>query len=389
MTRTIGSLFAGIGGLELGLERAGVGHTSWQVEIDPFCKSVLSRHWPQVTRYEDVKSVGAHNLARVDVLCGGFPCQDVSSAGKRAGVKEGTRSGLWFEYRRIISELRPEWVIVENVASGAKLWLPTVRRDLHVLGYDSAAIALSAADVGAPHLRRRIFVLAHTERFFLREQSGGCGGTSRQGPALAHEHGEEWELDRFKGPQAGPIESGLGGAFDGLPARLDSSVKDAESEKGRPEEGLRKVPHGVLSRQVFRETGGSKCVPEEKALFPKLRQFERTGRVSRQLLESATASEGRMREMCKTGHAGSPSLRREPRQQFARQYSDPLRKLPHHLAPRSASSWAEAGWESTASRTHIAERLDSPRLKALGNAVVSQCAEVIGWMLIDAEGTYR
>lgn len=134
-----GSLFSGIGGLELGLEWAGVGHTAWQVEMDPFCRSVLAKHWPNVERHVDVREVGAASLARVDLICGGFPCQDVSSAGARRGLA-GKRSGLWFEYRRIVDELRPAWVVVENVTSGKKLWLPQVRADLEQLGYGVRAV---------------------------------------------------------------------------------------------------------------------------------------------------------------------------------------------------------------------------------------------------------
>lgn len=177
----IGSLFSGIGGLELGLERAGVGHTVWQVERDSFCRRVLAKHWPLVERYEDVCKVGSASLSVVDVICGGFPCQDVSGAGKGAGLA-GARSGLWNEYRRIVSETRPRFVIVENVASGARRWLPHVRRDLHLLGYRTRAIALSAFDVGAPHVRRRVFVLAaNTERVELRNEQGWSRGPSRQG----------------------------------------------------------------------------------------------------------------------------------------------------------------------------------------------------------------
>jgi DNA (cytosine-5)-methyltransferase 1 len=156
----IGSLFAGIGGLELGLEAAGLGTTIWQCEIDPFCRRVLARHWPMAERYEDITTISV--FPKVDIMCGGFPCQDVSSAGKQAGLS-GARSGLWFEFRRCIREGRPSYVIIENVRSGAKLWLPTVRQDLHVLGYRSRALGVSAFDVGAPHIRKRVFVLAYTD----------------------------------------------------------------------------------------------------------------------------------------------------------------------------------------------------------------------------------
>lgn len=155
----IGSLFSGIGGLELGLERAGLGPVAWQVEIDPFCRGVLATHWPNARRYHDVRSVGAADLAPVDLICGGFPCQDVSVAGKGAGLA-GARSGLWREFARIVGAIRPRLVVVENVASGKRRWLPTVRRDMHVLGYASLAFAVSAFDVGAPHRRERVFVVA-------------------------------------------------------------------------------------------------------------------------------------------------------------------------------------------------------------------------------------
>ena len=100
----IGSLFSGIGGLETGLERAGLGRVVWQVEQDTYCRQVLAKHWPDVARFDDVRSVGAGKLERVDLICGGFPCQDLSVAGSGEGLN-GDRSGLWFEYARIIYTL--------------------------------------------------------------------------------------------------------------------------------------------------------------------------------------------------------------------------------------------------------------------------------------------
>lgn len=156
----IGSLFSGIEGLGLGLEAAGVGEVVWQVERDPFCLEVLERHWPEATRITDVHAANRSNLLPVDVIAGGFPCQDVSQAGRRAGI-DGERSGLWREFARIVDEMRPRVVVVENVYSGAARWLPAVRRDLHVLGYGSSAFVVSASDVGGPQSRARVFVVAH------------------------------------------------------------------------------------------------------------------------------------------------------------------------------------------------------------------------------------
>lgn len=167
----IGSLFSGIGGLELGLERAGLGTVIWNAEIDPFCRSVLHKHWPKAKQYTDVKQVD-QSTERVDVLCGGFPCQDVSVIGKREGL-DGERSGLWFEFRRITEELEPKIVVIENVFGLRSSGLRTVLSDLASLGFDAEWADLSAASTGAPHERRRLFIVAtHPHRTTLRDEPG-------------------------------------------------------------------------------------------------------------------------------------------------------------------------------------------------------------------------
>lgn len=155
---TIGSLFSGIGGLELGLEWAGLGPVVFQCEIVPFCRAVLAKHWPNAVRFDDVTR--PRDWPHVDLICGGFPCTDVSSAGKRRGLG-GERSGLWYYFARIVRQVRPRLVVVENVASGARRWLPYVRHQLHVLGYGTRALGIAASDCGAPHRRSRVFVVAH------------------------------------------------------------------------------------------------------------------------------------------------------------------------------------------------------------------------------------
>src|SRR5690606_33792263 len=109
---TVGSCFSGIGGLELGLEWTGGFETKWQIEIDPYASAVLQKHWPNVQRFSDITTVS--NPPRVDVICGGFPCQDVSLVGARAGL-EGKRSTLWSELFRLVREVRPRWLVAENV----------------------------------------------------------------------------------------------------------------------------------------------------------------------------------------------------------------------------------------------------------------------------------
>ena len=159
----IGSLFSGIGGLELGVEHATGGHVVWQVEKSEFCRSVLAKHYHNAVRYDDVCTVG-ENLARVDIICGGFPCQDLSLAGKRAGFA-GEKSSLWREYRRVVDLLRPSFVFVENVpplTTSRGGWdFAEVLGALAALGYDEVWDRFRASDVGAPHRRERIFVLAY------------------------------------------------------------------------------------------------------------------------------------------------------------------------------------------------------------------------------------
>ena len=161
----IGSLFSGIGGLEKGLEDAGVGPTVFQVEVDDHARSILAKHWPDTPRFADVRDVGAHNLPACDVLCGGFPCTDLSDSGTawtRPGL-DGERSGLWWEYARIIEEMEPRYVIIENVDGAAwKRWVPLVRSALHTRGYASVPLRVRACDVGAPFKGSRVFVVATT-----------------------------------------------------------------------------------------------------------------------------------------------------------------------------------------------------------------------------------
>lgn len=157
---TYGELFTGIGGLSLGLERAG--HTpTWFAENDPFCSQVLAHHWPTVPNLGDVTTIDWENVPRVDLIAGGFPCQDVSGAGDRAGI-EGQRSGLWAHLAQAIRVLRPRYVLVENTPGLLARGMGRVVGDLAALGYDTQWDCVPAAAVGASHLRARIWILAHT-----------------------------------------------------------------------------------------------------------------------------------------------------------------------------------------------------------------------------------
>lgn len=172
---TFGSLFAGIGGIDLGFERAGL-ECKWQVEIDNYANRVLEKHWPDVHRERDIRECGRHNLKRVDILAGGFPCQDISVAGNGAGLA-GERSGLFFEIIRLARELRPRAIVLENSPALLNRGLGRVLGELAQVGFDAEWHCIPAAAVGASHIRDRIFVLAYSEHGGLSKRWGASDAT--------------------------------------------------------------------------------------------------------------------------------------------------------------------------------------------------------------------
>ena len=166
---TVGSLFAGIGGFDLGLERAGM-TVKWQVENDKGCIKLLEKRWSHIKRYGDIRECGARNLEPVDVICGGFPCQPISVAGKQRG-KEDDR-WLWPEMFRVIQELRPRWVIGENVAGLIRMGLDECISDLEGEGYACQPFVIPACAAGAKHRRDRVWIVA-------RNSNEGSKGENR------------------------------------------------------------------------------------------------------------------------------------------------------------------------------------------------------------------
>lgn len=150
-------LFSGIGGFSLGLERAGMRTVAF-CESDPFCREWLAQRWPGIPCYPDVRLLDGRTVGHVDVVCGGFPCQDISAAGNGAGL-DGERSGLWFEMLRIVREVRPAWVLAENVTALRSRGADRVLGDLEESGYACWPFVVGADDVGAPHRRKRVWII--------------------------------------------------------------------------------------------------------------------------------------------------------------------------------------------------------------------------------------
>ena len=251
-------LFSGIGGFSLGLERAiHDGHyTGFETvafcEIEEFPRRVLAKHWPDVPCYTDVRTLTAGQLASdgiaVDVICGGFPCQDISTAGKGAGLA-GERSGLWSEIARLVGELSPRFVIVENVSALLGRGLGDVLGDLAALGYDAEWHCIPASHVGAPHRRDRVWIMAYPNRSFrerTRLSSGiqsfnawigergskasfmadttsqrqqGQGEPGQRGSETPHGEGQTNQLIAIRVGGVWPVEPDVGRVANGVPDR--------------------------------------------------------------------------------------------------------------------------------------------------------------------------
>ena len=155
-------IFSGIGGFSIGLEAASMQTVAF-CEINPFCRKILTRHWPSIPIFSDITTIDKKDLKtlpRIDIIAGGFPCQDISVAGKGGGIK-AKRSGLWKEFARLINDIRPKYAIIENVANLRSTGLISVLQDLWEIGYDAEWHCIPASAFGAPHRRDRIWIIAY------------------------------------------------------------------------------------------------------------------------------------------------------------------------------------------------------------------------------------
>ena len=356
---TIGSLFSGIGGLELGLEAAGLGPVVWQAETSPFCRSVLEHHWPDAKRFNSAQEVDEHAEVPT-IICGGFPCQDVSVAGSGAGLA-GNRSGLWREFARCIRILRPKIVVVENVAALLGRGMGDVLGDLSTLGYDAVWDCIPAAAVGAGHRRDRVFVVAWRVSDAL-------------GDPLWHE------------PKRGECSAQEGDGGDTEFAHVGGAV--ARAERDRPQ-GQCPAPE---------DTGrdaGAMAHAERERLQGQHEGGPAEGTTVGGDLDVADGDGGRREGIGLKGLAGRRG-EHGPR-------GDELdgRDLPKWPpAPGDMHAWGQVPAEAFPAFCRMAdglpERLDwivgQPRrqaLRAYGNAVVPAVAEVVGRVIVERFGRNR
>jgi DNA (cytosine-5)-methyltransferase 1 len=276
----VGSLFSGVGGIDLGLERSGM-DIRFQVEIDPYCSAVLARHFPDARRWYDIRTVHGRGqcdyycdtggadcprcLEPVDVLAGGFPCPPVSVAGRRRGDKDPR--WLWPEFARLIGELEPAYVLIENVPGLRTLGLRGVLADLAHLGYDTEWHLVSAAQFGAPHIRQRLVILGDAGSSRCEEQCGpspvrtelgDAERTSRGGaqPGVRRVADELPEgMDGAATVGAAVLDTVLYGSPAGVPGPLDPDPWESEWV------GVPRVARGVALRVDRLTALGNAVVP--------------------------------------------------------------------------------------------------------------------------------
>jgi DNA (cytosine-5)-methyltransferase 1 len=376
----VGSLFSGIGGFDLGFERAGM-RTVWFCEQDPYRRAVLARHWPGVPIYEDVRDLVAdpersgfmgargnqreHALSRqdgrepavveriarqghsagdlsvpvppIDLLCGGFPCQDISLAGRGAGI-EGERSSLWFEFARLIRGLEPRWVVVENVPALTSRGLDRVLRDLAESGYDAEWDCLPASAFGAPHRRDRIWIVAYPN------------GTRSQGHGRPSERARE-VVTAASGAAGGAIMADSASEGRGSPG----SASETLLEPGAIERSTRR--RGGLTGDVAHSSRDAEAGTEPTPWT--------LGERTRATGESAT-DEGRTTD--------DPDSRR---------HGPPEEGIWTRRDGTLGSGW----WLSEPNVGRVADGIPSrvDRLAALGDSLVPQIAEWIGRRIMDYE----
>lgn len=395
---SVGSLFSGIGGIELGLEMAGGFETRWFVECNSFAAAVLRKHYSGIPIYPDITRIEWGAVEPVDMLTGGFPCQDISNAGKRKGIG-GERSGLWKEYLRAIRSLRPKIILVENVSALTNRGLDVVLGDLSEAGYDAEWFDLRASDVGALHRRERLFIVAYSTKLGLYRQEDEQGlegeggsefqfGEPRDSADVAHpnsrrgcgcERDGEGNMQRAKGEEPHdniiPTSQGCDDVSYPDEQRCDNRSDNRQERYVLPNERIasQSEPEGQGRQRRIRQSGAD--VADAECL--RLECAEEQGSMGE-------AGEGASREGCESTQASENfySSRSNGQGRGGKMAADgSIKPGLGRVVDGFSRGLYESGWlpepegipRVTKERKHRKERI-----MCLGNAVVPECAYVIG-----------
>jgi len=429
----VGSLFSGIGGFDIGFEKVGM-KIIWQCENDEYASKVLKKHWPDVPNLGDIKEVDWNEVEKPDIICGGFPCQDISIAGKGKGI-HGSRSGLWWEMLKTISILRPRYAVLENVPMLTHRGLAEVVGSLSEIGYDAEWNIVSARDVGANHLRKRMFIVA--QRIAKDERH-----TLDTNPILtrlhrAEEHNENESIEAelrdkqssdplkicgemadtkgihverfFNGQREGKsgrsswwaVEPNFCGMVNGFSSWLDKSGITINTHKSlltyvnAEKEGTREILQTLWceaeEESIQWETGRYVSLSEKEILFAYLCKLKETSETLGDIsLEGKEVEKGLLRSVWDFNITSCPPYRQEYKEQLRGQYPDLMYSLSQLLTQHSRQAWVS--WPDNLTydlpivlgrvANGIPRRVD--RLRCLGNAVVPQVAEYMGGCVMES-----
>ena len=412
-------LFSGIGGFSLGLERAGMKTVAF-CEIEPYCRAVLKKHWPDVPIYDDVRTLTSERLRAdgitdIDVICGGFPCQDISAAGKQAGI-DGGRSGLWGELARIIGDVRPRYAIVENVSAllsgDSGRWFGRVLGDLAAIGYDAEWHCIPASAVGAPHRRDRVWIISYASSAGRRKELRGAHGHESQDAGRDKENlhvisgngternvadtacelprgrrsiAEQIRIAEFTNQDWWDVEPDVGRSVDGFPGWLDRFIGWGLTyeQSRRSIEILRSLWSPDVSTALWRSIGGLDRFSQAQILYAFVREYEKDTHEARLLLASAEAFEKFVRGVWGAATPSSASHRSKEDKQHAREHPDIVQVVSQLFTCDSEASWRSSSWEDGIARVADGVPNLAHRLRGLGNAVVPQIPEIIGRAIME------
>ena len=341
MTLTVGSLFSGIGGFDLGLERAGM-KVIWQSEIDEFASRVLKKHWPDVPNLGDITKVDWSGVERPDVICGGYPCQPFSQAGKRGGENDARH--LWPAMHNAICVLRPRYALMENVRGHLSLGFGRVLGDLAEIGYDAEWQVIPAAAVGALHKRDRVFIVAYPN------------DTGNRTP--------ERRIDDNGATQVEKRQIVAQSEFGGHSTNV-ADTKSKQSNGGQRRNGATQFSKKGLQQQI--RTSGANVANANGKRLEGSRPKQQATRVAR-----------KSKKMANTNGAGSRGIGslQHGRENVFRK-SDQLRGENGF----TSGSWWEVEPNVGRVANGVSDRVD--RLKGLGNAIVPQVAELVGALVVE------
>ena len=377
-----GSLFSGIGGLDLGLEMSGM-ECAWQVEVDEFCQKILKTHWPNTEVYGNIFELDGKELEPVDVICGGFPCQPVSLAGQRAGTSD--KRWLWPEFARIIRQVRPRWIVAENVtgllSANSGRAFAEVLRDLAESRYDAVWDVFPSggpSGVGAPHRRERIFIIGK-----LLENPNGRRRSRKERTGeddLSGSKGEESNSDINKTGEG--CESGC--SRPAKVAHTNSSKQATQSRDVGEVSGVSEEVGADIGSVV--SGGGSKDVAdtdsygegiEDVADSSSKSKHNRSNSKSNNKVNGIQSQESRDADRKCSGKnvANTDSAQRKGGGISSRIYEE--------YPDFGGTSWWEVEPDVGRVANGVPNRVD--RLRSLGNAVVPQVAKQIGDMIMGQE----